>query len=68
MSPKELDGYINKLTEFSGYTPIIKVQEMATIYYNLIDTKIEKEGKYLKLSFQFQFQIKEKKRYGKRLN
>jgi len=31
LSPKELDGYINKVTEFSGYAPIIKVQEMAAI-------------------------------------
>ena len=49
LSPKELHEYVNKLTEFSGYTPTFKVQEMAAVYYNLIDTKIEKRGKHLNL-------------------
>ena len=47
---RELNEYINRLTEFSGYTPTIKVQGMAAVYYNLIETKTEKDGKYLKLS------------------
>ena len=67
LSPKELNEYINKLTEFSGYTPVIKFQEMAAVYYNLINTKIEKEGDYLKLSIPIPITNKEQETSWKKI-
>ena len=49
LSPKELHDYIEQLESFSNYKPTIQVQGKAAIYYNLIDTILEKEDDMLKL-------------------
>ena len=67
LSPEELNEYVNNLTDFSGYTPVIKLQEMTAVYYNLIDTKIEKEGNYLKLSIPIPITNKEQETYWKKI-